>query len=223
MYTLYGKKGSGSASTEAALALIGAPYRVVETASWEQNDAFQRAAQAESPGADSHAGAGGRQRALRKRGHPDPSRQRALRKRSAAARTLRLVRKRSAASYSSPPTATPRSASSISPSAGARMPTSPRKQRIRAGTRARLHQHWDMFADLFPARPYLGGETIGALDHSGGGGVQVVGGAPASEEGASRVLRNADAHRRGAQDRTGLRKALASRELSSPASRTVHP
>src|ERR1044071_2132624 len=41
MYTLYGKKGSGSASTEAALALIGAPYRVIETASWEQNDAFQ--------------------------------------------------------------------------------------------------------------------------------------------------------------------------------------
>ena len=38
------------------------------------------------------------------------------------------------------------------------------QQRIRAGTRARLHRHWEIFADLFPARPWLGGETIGALD-----------------------------------------------------------
>ncbi len=40
MYTLYGKKGSGSASTQAALEIIGAPYRIVETASWETNEAF---------------------------------------------------------------------------------------------------------------------------------------------------------------------------------------
>ena len=37
-------------------------------------------------------------------------------------------------------------------------------ERIRAGTRARLHRHWEMFADVFPARPYLGGEAVGALD-----------------------------------------------------------
>ena len=40
MYTLYGKKGSGSVTTQVALELIGAPYRVIETASWEPNDAF---------------------------------------------------------------------------------------------------------------------------------------------------------------------------------------
>ena len=40
MYTLYGMQGSGSASTEAALALIGAPCRIVATASWERNAAF---------------------------------------------------------------------------------------------------------------------------------------------------------------------------------------
>ena len=40
MYTLYGQKGAGSASAEAALAIIGAPYRLVETASWEPNAAF---------------------------------------------------------------------------------------------------------------------------------------------------------------------------------------
>ncbi len=43
MYTLYGKNGSGSAAIEAALAIIGAPCRLVETASWEQNDALRRA------------------------------------------------------------------------------------------------------------------------------------------------------------------------------------
>src|SRR5512135_3515373 len=40
MYTLYGKKGSGSATTQTALELIGAPYRLIETASWEPNEAF---------------------------------------------------------------------------------------------------------------------------------------------------------------------------------------
>jgi GST-like protein len=38
------------------------------------------------------------------------------------------------------------------------------QERIRAGTRERLHRHWEMFADLFPARPFLGGENPGALD-----------------------------------------------------------
>jgi GST-like protein len=40
MYTLFGFKGSGSASVECALEMTGAPYRIVETASWERNDAL---------------------------------------------------------------------------------------------------------------------------------------------------------------------------------------
>src|SRR5438874_7926203 len=40
MYTLYGKKGSGSASIQVALGIIDAPFRIVETASWDTNDAF---------------------------------------------------------------------------------------------------------------------------------------------------------------------------------------
>src|SRR6187397_2096146 len=39
-YVLYGKLGSGAASIHAALEIIGAPYRLVETASWEPNAAF---------------------------------------------------------------------------------------------------------------------------------------------------------------------------------------
>jgi GST-like protein len=38
------------------------------------------------------------------------------------------------------------------------------QERIRAGTRERLHRYWEMFADLFPAQPFLGGEKLGALD-----------------------------------------------------------
>jgi GST-like protein len=38
------------------------------------------------------------------------------------------------------------------------------KERIRGGTRARLHKHWEMFADLFPAHPYLSGAQLGAVD-----------------------------------------------------------
>lgn len=40
------------------------------------------------------------------------------------------------------------------------------KERIRAGSRARLHRHWEMFADQFGtlATPYLSGAAPGALD-----------------------------------------------------------
>ena len=35
---------------------------------------------------------------------------------------------------------------------------------VRAGTRARLYRSWEVFADTFPARPWLSGTAIGALD-----------------------------------------------------------
>lgn len=37
-------------------------------------------------------------------------------------------------------------------------------KRIRAGTRAKLHRSWEVFADTFPAAPYLSGSKLGALD-----------------------------------------------------------
>jgi len=39
MFTVYGAKGSGSVAIEAALTLIGAPYEVVERATWKPRDA----------------------------------------------------------------------------------------------------------------------------------------------------------------------------------------
>lgn len=38
------------------------------------------------------------------------------------------------------------------------------RARIIAGTRQRLHQHWELFADQFQAEPFLNGDEPGALD-----------------------------------------------------------
>ena len=163
MYTLYGKKGSGSASTQAALELIGAPFRIVETASWEQNDAFQELLKlnplgqiptlvledgsvlSESAAILIHLGSVHPQSGLLP-GAP-----------AARAQTLRGLVYIPANCYA---------AISIIdyPERWCEDADEAMQQRIRNGTRARLHRHWEIFADLFPARPYLGGAEIGALD-----------------------------------------------------------
>jgi GST-like protein len=163
MYTLYGKKGSGSASTEAALAIIDAPCRIVETASWEPNDAFAELLKinplgqvptlvlddgsilSESAAILIHLGDA----------HPDSGLlPRAESPRAQAVRGLVFI---AANCYA---------AISIIdfPERWCENADEATQQRIRTGTRARLHRHWEMFADLFPVRPYFGGERIGALD-----------------------------------------------------------
>jgi GST-like protein len=165
MYTLYGKKGSGSASTQAALEVIGAPYRIVETASWDTNAAFVEllklnplgqiptlvledgSALSESAAILIHLGSA----------HPESGL--LPREASARAQAGRGLVFLAANCYA---------AISVIDfperwCAGAD-DDEPVKERIRAGTRARLHRYWEMFADLFPARPYLGGEAPGALD-----------------------------------------------------------
>jgi GST-like protein len=37
-------------------------------------------------------------------------------------------------------------------------------KRISGGARERLHHLWDVFADTFPAQPFLSGPQLGALD-----------------------------------------------------------
>src|ERR1700761_1629593 len=49
MYTLFGFKGSGSAAVECALEMNGAPYRIVEAASWEHNAALPELARVNPP------------------------------------------------------------------------------------------------------------------------------------------------------------------------------
>jgi GST-like protein len=165
MYTLYGKKGSGSASTQVALEVVGASYRIVETASWDTNEAYVELLKAnplgqiptlvledgsvlsESAAILIHLGDA----------HPDAGL--LPRDASARAQALRGLVFIPANCYA---------AISIIDyperwCAGADDDDA-LKDRIRAGTRARLHRHWEIFADLFPARPYLGGTQLGALD-----------------------------------------------------------
>ena len=165
MYTLYGKKGSGSASAQAALEIIGEPYRVIETASWETNEAFGEllklnplgqiptlvledgSALSESAAILIHLGSA----------HPESGLlPRDLSARAQAVRGLVFIAANCYAAISVIDFPERWCADADS--------DEPVKERIRAGTRARLHRHWEMFADLFPARPYLGGERLGALD-----------------------------------------------------------
>jgi GST-like protein len=165
MYTLYGKQGSGSASVEAALTLARAPFRIVETASWAQNDAFAEllavnplgqiptlvlddgSALSESAAILMHLGSA----------HPgakllpdDPS------QRAQALRGLVFIAANCYAAISIIDFPERWCDNAEGDEAV--------QQRIRAGTRARLHRHWEMFADVFPAKPWLSGENLGALD-----------------------------------------------------------
>jgi GST-like protein len=165
MYTLYGKKGSGSATTQIALEMLGAPYRIVETASWEPNDAFQELLQvnplgqiptlvlpdgsvlSESAAILIHLGSVYPDSGLLPR---DPS------ARAQAVRGMVFIAANCYAAISVIDFPERWCADADNDDAV--------KDRIRAGARARLHKHWEMFADLFPAGPYLGGEELGALD-----------------------------------------------------------
>ena len=165
MYTLYGKSGSGSAAIEAALVIARAPFRIVETASWDQNDAYadllavnplgqvptlvleDGSAISESAAILIHLGNAHEDAKLLPR---NPS------ARAQAVRGLVFIAANCYAAIS--------------------IIDFPQRwcdnadddeqvqERIRAGTRARLHRHWEMFADVFPAQPYLSGENVGALD-----------------------------------------------------------
>ena len=165
MYTLYGKKGSGSATTQIALEIVGAPYRVVETASWEPNDAFQELLRvnplgqiptlvlpdgsvlSESAAILIHLGSV----------YPDSGLlPRDLSARAQAVRGMVFIAANCYAAISVIDFPERWCLDADSDDAV--------KERIRGGTRARLHKHWEMFADLFPAGPYLGGEELGALD-----------------------------------------------------------
>jgi GST-like protein len=165
MYTLYGKPGSGSAAVEAALTIAREPFRFVETASWAQNDAYadllranplgqvptlvldDGSAISESAAILLHLAAA----------HPDSkllpgaSTQRAQCVRGLVYIAANCYSAISIIDYPERWCADADGDEKV-------------QERIRAGTRARLHRHWEMFADLFPARPYLTGESLGALD-----------------------------------------------------------
>ena len=165
MYTLYGKKGSGSAAAEAALSVANAPFRVVETASWEPNDAFAELLKRNPLGQiptlvlpDGSVLSESAAILIYLGGvHPDSGLlPRDASARAQAVRGMVFIAANCYAAISVIDYPERWCADADADDAV--------KERIRAGTRARLHRHWEMFADLFPASPWLGGTELGALD-----------------------------------------------------------
>lgn len=164
MLTLYGSPGSGSASIECALVHCKQPYRIVRAAAWEPDSALQELERinplkqiptlvledgtvvSESAAilihlALMHPGAGLLPQ--------DPS---------ARAKALRGLVFIAANCYC---------AISISdyPERWTTATTKPAHEKVRQAARKNLHVHWEVFADLFDAKPYLSGKTPGALDY----------------------------------------------------------
>jgi GST-like protein len=165
MYTLFGFKGSGSAAVETALEMTRAEYRIVEAASWEKDSALDQLARVnplkqiptlllpdgtvltESAAILMHLGFA----------FPEAG----LLPTDGAARDLALR----ALVYIA---ANCYSCISISdyPERYTTMTDDAALAAVRAGTRATLHRHWDLFADLHPVAEgrFMGGDQPGAAD-----------------------------------------------------------
>ncbi len=163
MLTLYGAKGSGSASTEAALEIAGLAYRTVEAASWQPStglDELKRVnpiAQiptlvlddgsilSESAAILIHLGLG----------HPESG--------LVAGETSRRAQQIRGLVYVA---ANCYAGIGILdyPDRWYPEPDDAVKQAMQTRGRARLHELWQIFADQFPADPWLSGEHPGALD-----------------------------------------------------------
>jgi len=163
MYTLYGFKGSGSAVAELALELAGLPYRLVEAASWEPGSALDELQQLNPL------------RQIPTLQLPDGS---VLTE--SAAILLHLGLAHPAAGLL--PAAEAQRAQAIRglvyiaancyaaigvidfPERWCVNADDAVKEQIREGARARLHRYWEIFADTYPAAPFLNGASLGLLD-----------------------------------------------------------
>jgi GST-like protein len=163
MYTLYGFKGSGSAAAEMGLRAAGLDYRVVSAASWEPSSAVEDlrkvnplaqiptlvlpdgSVMTESAAILIHLGL------VAKPGLLLPANE------AARAQAIRGLVYIPANCYSCITVL----------DYPERFTTAQDKASlddIRAGTRERLHRHWDIFADTFKPSPFLNGAAPGALD-----------------------------------------------------------
>jgi len=163
MYTLFGFSGSGSAAAECALEMTGAPYRIVQAASWEPSAELEELARVnplrqiptlQLPGGEiltesaailMHLGLAYPQSGLL----PDEPVARDLALRGLVYIAANCYSCISVIDYPGRYTTATDDAS---------------LEAVRAGTRARLHRHWEIFADLHPAEFFLGGNEPGALD-----------------------------------------------------------
>ncbi len=165
LLTLYGKRGSGSAAAEAALIVADVPFRIVETASWERNDAFEALLKINPLGqiptlvlADGSA-LSESAAILAHLGLTYPGSGLLAQDPAARAQALRGLVFIAANCYAAISVIDFPERWCVDADHDDAV-----KDRIRTGSRARLHRHWEMFADMFPARPWLGGRELGALD-----------------------------------------------------------
>lgn len=163
MVVLYGSRGSGSAAIEAALALLGKPVRIVEAATWVPGPGLDElrtvnplgqiptlvladgTVLSESAAILLHLGIT----------HPESALLPA--DASARAQAMRGLVYIAANCYAA--------IGLIDyPERWCEGADEPTNKRIQAGARYRLHALWDIFADTFPAQPWLSGRDLGALD-----------------------------------------------------------
>jgi GST-like protein len=170
MYVLYGCQGSGSAAVEAALELCGVRWELVKAASWEPDAGFEALLRVNPLGlvptlvlADGSVltesaailiHLGDAHPASRLLPPASPERSAGQRARAQELRGLVFIVAHCYAAIGI-----------IDYPERWCMPCDePTTERIRAGTRARLHRSWEVFADTFAVRPYLCGDEPGALD-----------------------------------------------------------
>jgi GST-like protein len=165
MYTLFGFKGSGSASVECALEMTGAPYRIVETASWEHNDALAELERVnplkQIPTLQLPDGSVLSESAaiLMHLGFAFPNSGLLSDEPGARDQALRGLVYIAANCYSC--------ITVIDyPERFTTQTDDAARAAVRQGAKERLHKHWDIFADLYPVAEdgFIAGDQPGALD-----------------------------------------------------------
>jgi GST-like protein len=164
MYTLYGAKGSGSAAVEVAMERCGLDYKFVRAAPWEPDSNLTELKRVnplqQIPTLVLPDGTVMSESAaiLIYLGQTFADVELLPKRPSDLARVLRGLVFIPANCYA---------AVSISdyPERWTTDTSEAAAKHVRAGARAQLHRFWEIFADTFPAAPYLNGATPGALDY----------------------------------------------------------
>ena len=163
MYTLFGTQGSGSAAVEIALEQSGTPYRIVRASSWEPDSALAELEKLnplkQIPTLQLPDGSVLTESAaiLIHLGLEFPAARILPADASARAQAIRGLVFIAANCYAA--------VSVIDfPERWSSEADDLAKERIRRATRERLHLHWEMFADMFTAQPFLSGAAPGGLD-----------------------------------------------------------